>query len=172
MKLHIIQYPPPTTSLLGLDIIYLHPIAVLNHFWFYSILKLCNSGFKILTLANCTDFYLADITALSSKCMNNIFRPEFDSRRYQIFREVMGLERGPLSLVSTIEELLEIKSNGSCLENRNYGQRDPSRWPRGTLYPQQLTLTSSTSGGRSNGVVRPRTQAMEFSLVCSTRVVI
>jgi hypothetical protein len=33
----------------------------------------------------------------------------FDSRRYQIFREVVDLERGPLSLVSTIEELLDRK---------------------------------------------------------------
>ena len=32
---------------------------------------------------------------------------EFDSRRYQIFCVVVGLERGPLSLVSSIEELLE-----------------------------------------------------------------
>ena len=31
----------------------------------------------------------------------------FDSRRYQIFWLVVGLERGPLSLVSSIEELLE-----------------------------------------------------------------
>ena len=31
----------------------------------------------------------------------------FDSRRYQIFRVVLGLERGPLSLVRSIEELLE-----------------------------------------------------------------
>jgi hypothetical protein len=30
----------------------------------------------------------------------------FDSRRYQIFLEVVSLERGTLSLVSTIEELL------------------------------------------------------------------
>jgi hypothetical protein len=30
----------------------------------------------------------------------------FDSRLYQIFLEVVGLERGPLSLVSTAEELL------------------------------------------------------------------
>jgi hypothetical protein len=30
----------------------------------------------------------------------------FDSRCYQIFREVVGLERGPLSLVSSTEELL------------------------------------------------------------------
>ena len=31
----------------------------------------------------------------------------FDSRRYQIFSVVVGLERGPLSLVRSIEELLE-----------------------------------------------------------------
>jgi hypothetical protein len=33
----------------------------------------------------------------------------FDSRRYQIFWEVVGLERGPLSLMRVIEELLERK---------------------------------------------------------------
>jgi hypothetical protein len=33
--------------------------------------------------------------------------PCFDSRRYQIFRELVCLERGPLSLVRIIEELLE-----------------------------------------------------------------
>jgi hypothetical protein len=36
----------------------------------------------------------------------------------------MGLERGPFSLVSTIEELLEGKSSGSGLENREYGGRN------------------------------------------------
>ena len=30
----------------------------------------------------------------------------FDSRRYQIFWVIVGLERGPLSLVRSIEELL------------------------------------------------------------------
>jgi hypothetical protein len=35
----------------------------------------------------------------------------------------VGLERGPLSLVSTIEELLGRKSSGSGLENREYGRR-------------------------------------------------
>jgi hypothetical protein len=39
----------------------------------------------------------------------------------------MGLERGPLSLVSTTEELLGRKSNGSGLEIREYGRRDPLR---------------------------------------------
>jgi hypothetical protein len=32
------------------------------------------------------------------------------------------------------------KSSGSFLENREYGRRDPSRWPRGTLYPQKVGL--------------------------------
>jgi hypothetical protein len=36
-----------------------------------------------------------------------IQRSWFDSRSYQILWEVVGLERGPLSLVSTIEELTE-----------------------------------------------------------------
>jgi hypothetical protein len=75
----------------------------------------------------------------------------------------MGLERGPLSLVGTIEELLEGKSNGSGLESREYGRRDPSRWLRGTLYPQKLVLTSPARGGRSVGIVRSRTQDTEFS---------
>jgi hypothetical protein len=35
--------------------------------------------------------------------------PGFDSRHYKIFLEVVGLERGPLSLVRIIEELLERK---------------------------------------------------------------
>jgi hypothetical protein len=55
------------------------------------------------------------------------------------------------------------KSSGSCLENREYGRRDPSRWPRCTLYPQKLAITSPTSGGRSVGIVRSRTQTMKFS---------
>jgi hypothetical protein len=37
----------------------------------------------------------------------------------------MGLERGPLSLVNTIEELLERISIGAGLENRDYGRRHP-----------------------------------------------
>jgi hypothetical protein len=33
--------------------------------------------------------------------------PGFGSRRYQIFWEVVGLERGPFSFVRIIEELFE-----------------------------------------------------------------
>jgi hypothetical protein len=41
------------------------------------------------------------------------YRSGFDSRRYQIFLEVVGLERGPLSLVRITEELLERKIEDS-----------------------------------------------------------
>jgi hypothetical protein len=51
-----------------------------------------------------------------------IQRSGFDSRRYQIYCEVVGLERGPLSLVSTTEELLDRKSSCSGLENRDYSR--------------------------------------------------
>jgi hypothetical protein len=36
----------------------------------------------------------------------------------------VGLERGPLSLVSTAEELLERKSSDSSLESREYGRNE------------------------------------------------
>jgi hypothetical protein len=52
-----------------------------------------------------------------------IQRSVFDFRCYQIFWEVVGLERGPLSLVSTTEKLLGRKSSGSGLEIWGYGCR-------------------------------------------------
>jgi hypothetical protein len=73
------------------------------------------------------------------------------------------LLQGPLSLVSTIEELLERKGSSSGLEIREYGRRDSSRWPCGTLYPQKLALTFPTSGGCSVGIVRSWTQATDLS---------
>jgi hypothetical protein len=47
--------------------------------------------------------------------------PGFDSRRFQIFWEAVGLERDPLSLMSTTEELLgrNTRSSGSGQENRD-----------------------------------------------------
>jgi hypothetical protein len=56
----------------------------------------------------------------------------------RFFWEVVGLERGSLSFLSTIEELLERKISGSGLENREYGLRNPPRWPRGTYYSQEV----------------------------------
>jgi hypothetical protein len=55
-----------------------------------------------------------------------------ESRRYQIFWEVVGLERGPLSLVSIIEELHEWRSSGSGLETEITAVEDPPRWLRDT----------------------------------------
>jgi hypothetical protein len=45
----------------------------------------------------------------------------------------VGLKQGSLSLVSTTEELLERKSSCFGLESLEYGRKDPSCWPRGTL---------------------------------------
>jgi hypothetical protein len=73
----------------------------------------------------------------------------------------VGLQRGPHSLVCTIEDLLDRKSSGSGLESREYGSRDPSHWPLSS----NSAPISLTSGGRSVGIVRSRTQAKEFSLV-------
>jgi hypothetical protein len=63
----------------------------------------------------------------------------------------------------TNEELLGRNSSGSDLETREYGREDSSRWQSSTLYSQKSALTSPTSGGRSVGIVRSRTQATEFS---------
>jgi hypothetical protein len=57
-----------------------------------------------------------------------IQRSGFDFRRYQIFWEVVELERGSFNLVSAIEKLLGRKSSGSGLYNREYGRRVPSTW--------------------------------------------
>jgi hypothetical protein len=89
---------------------------------------------------------------------------EFDSRRYQILWQVVGLKRGPLSLVITTEELLGRNNSGSSLESRAYDYGYLLRWPRDTLYPQKWALTSAISGGRSVGMVRSRTKAS-----CSVR---
>jgi hypothetical protein len=79
---------------------------------------------------------------------------------------MVGLERGPLSLVSTTEELLERKSSGSSLEKREYGRRDPfALIRRRPFYPQRMTKTSTTSGGRSIGIVRSRNKAMKILLL-------
>jgi hypothetical protein len=85
-----------------------------------------------------------------------IQRSGFDSRRCQIFWEVVGLERGSLSLVSKTEELLERRSSDSGLETREYDRRYPSRWPRGTIYPQRLAPIKRRSLGQYNSLVHGR----------------
>jgi hypothetical protein len=89
--------------------------------------------------------------------------PVFDSLRYQTFWEVVGLERGSLSLMGTTEELHERNSSDFGLENWEYSRGNPMRKPRYALYPQKLALISPRSAGRSAGIVRSRTKATEFT---------
>jgi hypothetical protein len=119
-----------------------------------------------LELTSCTDFLIALRGPVVRVPGYRSRGSGFASRRYQISWEAVGLERGPLSLVTTIEELLGRNSSGSALEIREYGHGDPFRWPRHTLYPQKLALTSPKSGDRSVGIVRLRTETTVFSFVC------
>jgi hypothetical protein len=83
----------------------------------------------------------------------------FDSGRYQIFWEVMGLERGQLSLVSTTEELLGKKVAAPVYkaENTAVGIRHADHVAPSIR--KKLEITSPTIGVRSVGIVRSRTQA-------------
>jgi hypothetical protein len=74
----------------------------------------------------------------------------------------VGLERGPLSLVSTTEELLGRKSSGSGLEIWEYGMGISYADYIIPSYMQKLALTSPTSGGRSVGIFRSRIKVTEF----------
>jgi hypothetical protein len=78
-------------------------------------------------------------------------------------KKVVGLERGPLSLVSTTEELLGRKSSGSCLETENTAVGICHADHVAPSIPQKLAITSPTSGGRSVGIDLSRNQTMEFS---------
>jgi hypothetical protein len=80
----------------------------------------------------------------------------------------VGFDVAPLSFVSTTAKLLEGRSSGSGVENLEYGRRDPSRCPRGSLSPPKLAVTPPTSGGRSVGIVSSRIQATEFSLLTAS----
>jgi hypothetical protein len=105
-------------------------------------------------------------TALYSTASTISFSKREDNRLCGLMVRVhVYSSRGPGSIpgttrfsekweVSTTEELLGRKRCGSGLEIREYDRRDPSRWPRGILYPQKLTITSPASGGRSVGIVR------------------
>jgi hypothetical protein len=86
--------------------------------------------------------------------------PGFDSRCYQIFWELLSLERGTLRFLSTIEELFG-RNSSSKAENTAVGiSCDDHETP---LYLQKLALTSTTSGCRSVCIVCSQTKATEFS---------
>jgi hypothetical protein len=74
----------------------------------------------------------------------------------------VGLERGPLSLVSTIEELLgrKVAAPVQKTENTAVGIRHADHVA--PSISKKLAITSPTSGCRSVGIVRSRTQTMEL----------
>jgi hypothetical protein len=74
----------------------------------------------------------------------------------------VDLERGALSLVSTTEELLgrKVAAPVSKIENTAIGIRHADHVAPSIR--KKLAITSPTSGGRSVGIVRSGTQAMEF----------
>jgi hypothetical protein len=94
----------------------------------------------------------------------------FDSRCYQIFWEIMVVERSPFSLVRTTAELLEWKRCGSGLENprltavriRCASHATPFQSQKLALNSltswKKLALISLTSCDRSVGIVRLRTK--------------
>jgi hypothetical protein len=80
-------------------------------------------------------------------------------------KKVVGLERGPLSLLSKTEELLDRKVVARVykIENTAVGIRHADHVALSIR--KVLAITSPASGGRSDGIVRSRTQIKEFSLV-------
>jgi hypothetical protein len=68
-----------------------------------------------LKLLNYTFYYVDRLCSLALRVPGSI--PVTN----RFFWEVIDLERGPLSLVSTTEELLGRNSSGSRLENLKYG---------------------------------------------------
>jgi hypothetical protein len=127
----------------------------------HSVIAQKNTKWNMTNLMTGKDIYRPPLWSSGQSSWLEIQR----SGRFPVLPDFLrssGSGTGPLSLVSTIEELLQRKkSSGSGLESREYGGRDLSRWPRDTLHPQKLALTSPTSGGRSIGIVRSRTQATE-----------
>jgi hypothetical protein len=134
--------------------------------WLDSKRRLVWVGFRYTSVANSGPLFMTKDRLCGLMVRVPGYRssgPGFDSQSYQISWEVVDLERVPLGPVSTIEELLERKSSGSGLESWEYSHRNPLRWPRDTLYLQNLALTLPTSSGCSVGRVRLRTKATGFS---------
>jgi hypothetical protein len=72
--------------------------------------------------------------------------PGYDSHRYQCFWEVVGPERGPVSIVDTIEELLGRKSSGSGIKNMITAVADSQRWLRDTPLSAKAATNVADNG--------------------------
>jgi hypothetical protein len=121
--------------------------AVASRYADIAILRLLEISGLFTNVVNtyCLCFLRPPLWSSGQSFWLQIQKSGFYSRRHHIFEELLGR-----------------KSIGSRLEIREYSRRDPSRWPYDTLYPQKLALTSPTSGCRSVGIVRSRTQATAF----------
>jgi hypothetical protein len=95
----------------------------------------------------------------------------FDSRSDHIFWEVVGMERGPLSFVRITEELLDWKSSGSGSRKSRLTAVEIRRADHATasIHKSWHLLRRHAALGRSEGIVRLRTKATEFSCL-ETRV--
>jgi hypothetical protein len=84
-------------------------------------------------------------------------------------KKVVGLERGPLSLVSTTEELLDRKVAAPVYKTENTAVGIRHADHVAPSISKTLAITSPTSGGRSVGIVRSPTKTMGFFLKIPTR---
>jgi hypothetical protein len=162
----------------------LEPRPAFNSLEFWNLEKVCSFlvernkaisalSFNLFHITYClafcySDFY-SDSTRLDRLCGLVVrvpgYRstgPGFDSRRYQIFWEVLGLEWGPLSFVRIIEVLLERVVAAPVKKTEINGRGDLLRWRPDTLCRLKLALITPTSGGRSVGIVRWRTKPRNF----------
>jgi hypothetical protein len=95
-------------------------IYLCTSLWLYSPWLDLGRFFSVLIL------YTPPLLASGQRSWLQIQRTRIRFRRYEIFWEVVCLERDPLSLVSIIEELLGWKSSGS-------GSRKPRIRPWGSV---------------------------------------
>jgi hypothetical protein len=80
-------------------------------------------------------------------------------------KKVVGLEWGPLSLVSTTEEILDRKVAAAVYKTENMAIGIRHADHVATSVRKKLAITSPTSGSHLVGIVRSRTQTMELSLI-------
>jgi hypothetical protein len=77
----------------------------------------------------------------------------------------VGLERDSLSLVSTTEEILGRKVAAPVYKTENTAVGIRHADHVAPSIPKKLVITSPTSGSRSVGIVRSRTQTWSFFLL-------